>query len=75
MSKILSIIGRIKELPEKICEEKQNRFIFTSSTVLDAIKVSDLEEVSDQDTDSDVIEWGKVLYIAKMHSNLLVNGE
>ena len=43
--------------------------------MLDAVNVSDLEEVSDQDTDSDVTEWGKVLYIAKMFSNLLVNGE
>ena len=41
--------------------------------MLDAIKVSDLEEVSDQDIDSDVIEWGKVLYIAKVFSNLFVN--
>ena len=38
--------------------------------MLDAVKVSELEEVSDQDTDSDVIEWGKVLL-----SNLLVMGE
>ena len=38
--------------------------------MLDAVKVSELEEVSDQDTDSDVIEWGKILL-----SNLLVMGE
>ena len=41
--------------------------------MLDAVKVSDLEEVSDQDTDSDVTEWVRVLYIAKVFSNLLVN--
>ena len=43
--------------------------------MLDAMKVSDLEEVSNQDTDSDVIEWGKVLFIAKVFSNLFLNGE
>ena len=43
--------------------------------MLDAMKVSDLEEVSDQDTDSEVIEWGKVLFIAKVFSNLFLNGE
>ena len=43
--------------------------------MLDAVKVNDLEEVSDQDTDCDVTEIGKVLYIAKVFSNLLVNGE
>ena len=37
------------------------------------MKISDLEEISDQDIDSDVIEYGKVLYIAKVFSNLLVN--
>ena len=40
--------------------------------MLDTVKGSDLGEVSDQ-TDSDVIDWGKVLYIAKVFSNLLVN--
>ena len=44
-------------------------------TVLDAVEDSDLEEVSNQDTDSDVIEREKVLYIAKVFSNLLINGE
>ena len=53
----------------------QNRLISISGTVLYVMKVSDLEEVSDQDTDSDVIERGKVLYIVKVFSNLLVNGE
>ena len=43
--------------------------------MLDAMKVSDLEEISDQDTDSDVTEWGKVLFIAKVFSNLFLNGE
>ena len=52
-----------------------NRFISTSGTVLDAVKVSDLKEVSDQNTDSNAIERGKVLYIAKVFSNLLLNGE
>ena len=33
-----------------------------------------MKEVSDQDTDSDIIERGKVLYVAKVFSNLLVNG-
>ena len=52
-----------------------NRFISTSGTVLDAVEVSDLEEVSEQNTDSNAIERGKVLYIAKVFSNLLLNGE
>ena len=39
------------------------------------MKVSGLEEVSDQDTDSDVTEWGNILYIAKVFSNLFVNEE
>ena len=45
--------------------------------MLDVVKVSDLEEVSDQDTesDSDVTEWGKVLLIAKVFSKLFINGE
>ena len=44
-----------------------------ASTVLDAVKVSNLEEVSDQDTDSNIIEWVKVCsYIAKVFSNLLL---
>ena len=43
--------------------------------MLDAVKVSDLEDVSNQNTDSDLIEWGKVLYTAKVFSNLFVNGE
>ena len=43
--------------------------------MLDAVKVSDLEAVSNQDTDSDVIQWGKVMYIAEVFSNLHVNGE
>ena len=33
-----------------------NMLISISSTVLDTVKVSDLEVVSDQDTNSDVIE-------------------
>ena len=37
-------------------KKQQNRFIPTSGTLLDLIKVSDLEEISDQDTDSDVVE-------------------
>ena len=38
-------------MPErKISEKIQNRLIFTSGTVLDAVKGSDKEEVSDQDT-------------------------
>ena len=56
-------------------QEMSNRFISTSGTVLDAVKVSDLKEVSDQNTDSNAIERGKVLYIAKVFSNLLLNGE
>ena len=43
--------------------------------MLGVVKISDFEEVSDQDTDSDVTEWGKVLYMAKVFSNLLLNGE
>ena len=44
--------------------------------MLDVVKVSDFEEVSDQDTDGDATEWGKFyVYIAKMFSNLLLNGE
>ena len=43
--------------------------------MLDIVKVSDLKEVSDQGPDSDVIEWGKVLYVAKVFSHLFVNGE
>ena len=44
--------------------------------MLDVGKVSDLEEVSDQElSDSGVIEWGKVLYIAEVFSDLFVNGE
>ena len=43
--------------------------------MLDAVKVSDLEEASDQNTDGDLIERGKVFYIAKVFSNLFVNGE
>ena len=39
--------------------------------MLNVVKVSGLEEVSDQDTDIDVTELGKVLYIAKVFSNLL----
>ena len=42
------------------------------SLPLDAMKVSNLEEISYQDIDSDVIEWGKVLYIAKVFSILLL---
>ena len=53
----------------------QNKLISTYGTVLDAVKVSDLEEASDKNTDSDLIERGKVLYIAKVFSNLFVNGE
>ena len=34
-----------------------------------SLAIADLEEVSDQDIDNDVIEWGKVL----VFSNLLVN--
>ena len=37
------------------------------------MNVNDLEEVNNQDIDRDVIEIGKVLYIAKVFSNLLVN--
>ena len=66
----------MKELLErKIGKKKQNRLISTSGTVLGVVKVSDLEEVSNQDTDSDVIKWEKVLCIAQVFSNLLVNGE
>ena len=40
--------------------------------MLDTVRVADLEDISDQDTDSDVvIEWGKISYIAKVFSNLL----
>ena len=63
-------------MPErKIGVKWQNRLISSSGTELYAVEVSDLKEVSDQDTDSDVIEWGKVLYTAKVFGNLLVNGE
>ena len=37
-------------------EKQQNRLISTSGTVLDAVKVSDMKEVNDQDTDCDIIE-------------------
>ena len=43
--------------------------------MLDTVNVRDFEEVSDQDTDSDVIEWGKFMYVAKVFSNLYVNRE
>ena len=57
----------------------------TSGTMLDAVEVSDLEEVSDQDTDNNVVECKEsfVCCILKMYSymqlkvfsSLLVNGE
>ena len=52
--------------------------------MLDAVKVSDLEEVSDQDTDSNVLECEEKKFLCavlqkciwlKVFSNLLVNGE
>ena len=61
-------------MPERKVARWENGKI-GSSVPLDAVKVSNLEEVSDQNIDSDVIEWGKVLYIAKVFSILLVNGE
>ena len=50
--------------------KKQNRPIPISDNVLDAVKVSDSEEVSDQDTDCNVVECEEsicVLYF-RMHS-------
>ena len=46
--------------------KKQNNNI---ATVLDVVLVSDFEEVSNQDTDGDVIEWGKlcVLYFKNIY--------
>ena len=37
-------------------EKQQNRLISTSGTVLDAVKVRNMEEVTNQGTDNDVIE-------------------
>ena len=51
---------RTKELPRTKKNRWENGKI-GSSLPPDVVKVSDLEEISDQDTDSDVIERGKVL--------------
>ena len=54
-TKILSIIGQNKKLPQRIIGEKmENRCISTSGAVLNVVKVGGLEKLRDQDTDSAV---------------------
>ena len=59
LSKILSIIRRLEKIARKKnrWEKWQNRLILTSDNVLDEVESSDLEEISDQCTDSDDVEW------------------